>query len=258
MKKTFAQFFQIAMFVCLCIPALSVLAAGPGDKPIKNIVFVHGAFADGSGFKKLYKILTEKGYHVTVVQNPLTSLKDDVDATTRTLDKQDGPTVLVGHSWAGTVITEAGVHPKVASLVYIAAFQPDAGENTAQQSEGAPKMEGSGILPPDENGILYFDRKQFHKGFAADLSKEEADFMAASQTPIYAACFATPVTHAAWKTKPSYAVLSTEDHALSPWVQRKMYERAGDKVTAIKASHAVFISQPEAVAKVIIAASLQQ
>ncbi|SHL62359.1 Pimeloyl-ACP methyl ester carboxylesterase [Chitinophaga jiangningensis] len=252
------KLFQITLFVLFCLPAVSVLAADPGDKPVKNIVLVHGAFADGSGFQKLFKILTAKGYHVTVVQNPLTSLKDDVDATTRILDKQDGPTVLVGHSWAGTVITEAGVHPKVASLVYIAAFQPDAGENSAQQSEGAPKMEGSGILPPDEHGILYFDTKQFHKGFAADLSKEEADFMAASQGPIYAACFGTPVTHAAWKTKPAYAVLSTEDHALSPWVQRKMYERAGDKITEIKASHAVFISHPEEVAKVIIAASLQK
>ncbi|MBV7533083.1 alpha/beta hydrolase [Chitinophaga sp. sic0106] len=254
MKKSFVQLTLLFLF---CIP-VTLLAAGPGGKPIKNIVLVHGAFADGSGFQKLYNILTAKGYNVTVVQNPLTSLKDDVDATNRILDKQDGPSVLVGHSWAGTVITEAGVHPKVASLVYIAAFQPDAGENSAQQSEGAPKMEGSGILPPDENGILYFDKKQFHKGFAADLSKEEADFMAASQGPIYAACFGTPVTHAAWKTKPAYAVLSTEDHALSPWVQRKMYERAGDKITEIKGSHAVFISHPEEVAQVIIAASLQK
>jgi pimeloyl-ACP methyl ester carboxylesterase len=222
---------------------------------IKNIVIVHGAFADGSGYKKLYEILTKKGYQVTVVQNPLTSLKDDVDTTVRTLNRQDGPTVLVGHSWGGTVITEAGVHPKVAALVYIAAFEPDKGETSVQWISSLPTAPEFGILPPDENGVVYFDKSKFHAGFAADLSKEEADFMYASQGPIFGACFATPVKEAAWKTKPSYGIVATEDKAINPDIERNMYRRAGTKITEIKGSHVLFISQPEAVANVIITAA---
>jgi pimeloyl-ACP methyl ester carboxylesterase len=227
----------------------------PAPGEVKNVVIVHGAFADGSGFKKLYSILTKKGYHVTVVQNPLTSLKDDVDATRRALDKQDGPAILVGHSWGGTVITEAGTHPKVAALVYIAAFMPDKGEATGQLAMSLPMKTEGGILPPDENGILYFDRAKFHAGFAADLSQEEADFMSASQVPIFASCFGAPVTEVAWKIKPSYGIVATEDKALNPDIERNMYKRAGAKVTELKGSHVVFISQANAVAKVIIDAA---
>jgi pimeloyl-ACP methyl ester carboxylesterase len=221
----------------------------------KNIVIVHGAFADGSGYKKLYQILTKKGYHVTVVQNPLTSLKDDVDTTIRALDREDGPTILVGHSWGGIVITEAGTHPKVAALVYIAAFQPDKGETSVQWISSLPAAPEFGILPPDEKGVVYFDKSKFHAGFAADLSKEEADFMYASQGPIFGACFATPVREAAWKTKPSYGIVATEDKAINPDIERNMYRRAGTKITEIKGSHVLFISQPAAVATVIIAAA---
>src|ERR1044072_2986073 len=227
----------------------------PAPNEIKNVVIVHGAFADGSGFKKLYSILTKKGYHVTVVQNPLTSLKDDVDATRRALDKQDGPVVLVGHSWGGTVITEAGTHPKVAALVYIAAFMPDKGEATGQLAMSLPMKTEGGILPPDENGVLYFDKAKFHAGFAADVSKEEADFMADSQVPIFASCFGAPVTEVAWKIKPSYGIVATEDKALNPDIERNMYKRAGAKVTELKGSHVVFISQANAVANVIISAA---
>jgi pimeloyl-ACP methyl ester carboxylesterase len=221
----------------------------------KNIVIVHGAFADGSGYKKLYEILTKKGYQVTVVQNPLTSLEDDVNATVRALDRQDGPTVLVGHSWGGTVITEAGMHPKVAALVYIAAFEPDKGETSVQWISSLPTAPEFGILAPDDKGVVYFDKSKFHAGFAADLSKEEADFMYASQGPIFGACFATPVREAAWKTKPSYGIVATEDKAINPDIERNMYHRAGAKITEIKASHVLFISQPAAVANVIIAAA---
>lgn len=227
----------------------------PAPNEIKNVVIVHGAFADGSGFKKLYSILTKKGYHVTVVQNPLTSLKDDVDATRRALDKQDGPVVLVGHSWGGTVITEAGTHPKVAALVYIAAFMPDKGEATGQLAMSLPMKTEGGILPPDEHGVVYFDRSKFHAGFAADVSKEEAGFMSDSQVPIFASCFGAPVTEVAWKTKPSYAIVATEDKALNPDIERNMYKRAGAKVTELKGSHVVFISQANAVANVIISAA---
>ena len=221
---------------------------------VKNVVLVHGAFADGSGFKGLYNILTKKGYNVTVVQNPLTSLKDDVDATNRAIDKQDGPVILVGHSWGGTVITEAGVNPKVVGLVYIAAFAPDKGETTLQWAQLLPTSV-NGILPPDDKGVVYFDKDKFHARFAADLSKDEADFMYASQGPIFVQAFVAPVTEAAWKTKPSYAVVATEDKAINPDTERKMYKRAGAKVTEIKGSHVVFISQPDAVAKVIIEAA---
>lgn len=221
----------------------------------KNVVIVHGAFADGSGYKKLYEILSKKGYQVTVVQNPLTSLEDDVNATVRALDRQDGPTILVGHSWGGTVITEAGTHPKVVALVYIAAFQPDKGETSVQWISSMPVAPEFGILPPDEKGVVYFERSKFHAGFAADLNKADADFMYASQGPIFGACFATPVREAAWKTKPSYGIVATEDKAINPDIERNMYRRSGTKITEIKGSHVLFISQPDAVADVIMSAS---
>jgi pimeloyl-ACP methyl ester carboxylesterase len=221
----------------------------------KNIVIVHGAFADGSGFKEVYRILTKKGFNVTIVQNPLTSLKDDVDATLRVLDKQDGPTILVGHSWAGTVITEAGVHPKVVGLVYIAAFAPDKGEITGALASSLPAAPENGILPPDEKGFVYFDKTKFHAGFAADLSQEDADFMYASQVPIAVKCFTDVVNEVAWKTKPSYGIVATEDKAINPDIERNLYKRAGAKITEIKGNHVIFISQPAAVAKVIMDAA---
>ncbi|MEI9910639.1 MAG: alpha/beta hydrolase [Bacteroidota bacterium] len=221
----------------------------------KNIVIVHGAFADGSGFKGLFDILTKKGYHVTIVQNPLTSLKDDVDATNRILDQQDGTVILVGHSWAGTVITEAGIHPKVVALVYIAAFQPDKGETTAQWAGSLPASPESGIAPPDKNGVVYFSKEKFHAGFCADLSKRDADFMYASQQPIFVNCFTAKISEAAWKLKPSYGIVATEDKAIVPDIERNMYKRSGTKITEIKGSHVVFISHPDAVANVIIEAA---
>lgn len=222
---------------------------------VKNIVIVHGAFADGSGFKGIYDILTRQGYNVSVVQNPLTSLKDDVDAANRIIDKQDGPVILVGHSWGGTVITEAGNNPKVAGLVYIAAFAPDKGENTLQWATSLPAAPENGILPPDEKGIIYFDKAKFHAGFAADLSKELADFMYASQGPIAGQCFADKISTAAFRTKPSYGIVATEDKAINPDIERNMYKRADFKITEIKGSHTVFISQPAKVANVIITAA---
>jgi len=222
---------------------------------VKNIVIVHGAFADGSGWKGVYTLLTKKGYHVTIVQNPLTSLDDDVEATKRILDQQDGPVVLVGHSWAGTVITQAGVDPKVVALVYVAAFQPDKGETSNQWAGSQPRDPSMRVTAPDSKGVIFFDRATFHAGFCADLSPAIADFMNASQQPIVGQCFATPVTEAAWKDKPSYGIVATEDKAINPDIERNMYKRANDKITEIKGSHAVFISNPEAVAQVIIDAS---
>src|SRR5450432_3880811 len=221
---------------------------------VKNIVIVHGAFADGSGWKAVYTILEKKGYHVTIVQNPLSSLDDDVEATNRILDQQDGPVVLVGHSWAGVVITQAGVHPRVVSLVYVAAFEPDKGETANQWSGTQPKADAMRVTA-DKKGVVFFDRTTCHAGFCADLSQATADFMNASQQPIVGQCFGTPVTEAAWKDKPSYGIVATEDKAINPDIERNMYKRAHTKITEIKGSHAVFISNPEAVAQVIINAS---
>lgn len=222
---------------------------------IKNVVLVHGAFADGSGWKGLYQVLTKKGYKVTIVQNPLTSLEDDVAATNLALDKQDGPTILVGHSWGGVVITEAGNHPKVAALVYVAALQPDNGETSVKWFQTAPPAPENGVLQPDEKGIMYYDQAKYHAGFCADLSKEDADFMYASQGAFHAKGFITPITKAAWRDKPAYGIVATEDKSINPDIQRAMYKRSNTKITEIKGSHVVFISQPQAVADVIIAAS---
>jgi pimeloyl-ACP methyl ester carboxylesterase len=222
---------------------------------IKNVVLVHGAFADGSGWKGVYKILTAKGYHVTIVQNPATSLEDDAKATKAALDKQNGPAVLVGHSWGGAVITEAGNHSKVASLVYVAAFQPDNGESALQLFQSAPPSVENGVLPPDEKGIVYYDPAKFHAGFCADLDKSTSDFLAASQVPFYAKGFITPISDAAWKNKPTYAIVATDDKSINPDIQHKMYKRSNSRVTEIKASHAVYISQPERVAEVIMKAA---
>ena len=219
---------------------------------VKNVVLVHGAFADGSGWKGTYEILTKKGYNVTIVQNPLSSLEDDVAATNLALDKQDGPTILVGHSWGGAVITQAGIHNKVVGLVYVAAFQPDLGESAFTWFSSMPPVAENGVMPPDEKGFVYYSKEKYHAGFAADLSKQETEFMYASQGAFAAKSFGTPLTHAAWKTKPSFAVLATEDKSIRPEIQEKMYQRSNTKVSRVKGSHAVFISQPDAVAKVIM------
>jgi len=222
---------------------------------IKNVVLVHGAFADGSGWKALYNVLSKKGFDVTVVQNPLTSLEDDVTATKLALDNQDGPTILVGHSWGGAVITEAGNHPKVAALVYVAAFQPDNGESALQWLQTAPPAPENGVLPPDEKGIVYYDKAKYHAGFCADIPKDEADFMYASQGAFYAKGFVTNITHAAWRDKPAYATLATEDKSIDPSIQHAMYKRSQTKVTEVKGSHVIFMSQPEAVARVVMQAA---
>jgi len=222
---------------------------------IKNVVIVHGAFADGSGWQSVYELLTKQGYHVTIVQNPLSSLNDDVAATTRILDKQDGPTVLVGHSWGGSVISQAGVHPKVAALVYVAAFVPDVNETTLDLIKTAPPAPENGIMAPDDKGYIYYDKQKFHAGFAADLPKEKAEFMYASQGPIAAQSFVTPLTQAAWKTKPSFAIVAAEDKSINPDIERTMYKRAGSKVTELHGSHAIYVSKPKEVAEVIESAA---
>lgn len=252
--KTQFKFLKIFVMAALLV-TVQLFAGAPAAKaqngPVKNIVLVHGAFADGSGWKAVYDILTKKGYHVSIVQNPLTSLKADVDAANSVIDAQDGPVILVGHSWGGTVITEAGVNPKVTALVYIAAFMPDKGETAGQWVSAAPAAPEAGFTKPDQFGFVYFDPAKFHGGFTGDLTKAQSDFMRDSQVPIIGHCFEEPIEHVAWKIKPSYGIVPTEDKALNPNTERSMYKRAHAKVTGIKGSHVIFISQPEAVAKVI-------
>jgi len=244
----------VLVISCWLMPA-NVVAQGTGG--VKNIVLVHGAFADGSGWEGVYKILTAKGYNVTAVQNPLSGgLEEDVEAVNRVLDKQDGPTILVGHSWGGAVITQAGVHANVVGLVYVAAFAPDAGETVLSLILSAPAAPENGILPPDEKGFVYYDKAKFHAGFCADVPADKAAFMYASQGATAAKGFGTPLAQAAWKTKPSWAIVPTEDKSINPEIERRMYKRANSMVTEVKgASHVVFISQPKAVAMVIEAAA---
>jgi pimeloyl-ACP methyl ester carboxylesterase len=218
--------------------------------PARNIVLVHGAFADGAGWRGVYDILTARGYRVSLVQNPLTSLADDVAATRRVLARQDGPTVLVGHSWGGTVITEAGVDPKVSGLVYVSALAPDAGEDTAQLYQGhttPPEF----VIDPQSDGFGFLSLEQFKAGFAADLSDADAAFLRDSQVPIALSAFATKLTQAAWRTKPSWAVIATDDRAFDQKMLFGMANRIGADITTVAASHALYISQAQVVADVI-------
>jgi pimeloyl-ACP methyl ester carboxylesterase len=233
-----------ASLLTLAGPALAAPADG-----VKNVVLVHGAFADGSGWKPVADLLAKDGYKVSIVQEPETSLEDDVAATNRILDRQDGPTVLVGHSYGGAVITEAGNNAHVKSLVYVAALQPDEGESVAKlttQTPGATKG-----IAPSADGYLFLDPKVFAADFAADIPKATAEFMAISQMPVALKAFTADIKSPAWKVKPSYAIVATQDRALNPDLERFMSKRAGSKVTELKSSHVAFLSHPREVANVI-------
>ena len=222
--------------------------------PVRNVVIVHGALADGSGWRPVAEILGARGLNVTVVQQPITSLAEDVAATRRVLDLQQGPTILVGHSYGGMVITEAGHHEAVAGLVYVAAFQPDRGESLAGLASATPPA-GQGIRETKDGQYLYLDPAAFHADFAADLPRAEADFLGRSQVFAAKAAFTAAAGDPAWRGKRSWAVVATEDRSINPELERRMAGRAGSTVTEIAASHAVFASQPEKVAAVIEAAA---
>lgn len=252
MKNYLIQFSRNLTVGCALLVLLQVSQArAQTGAPIKNIVIVHGAFTDASGWEPVYQILTKDGYNVSLVQNPLTSLQDDVDATNRILDRQQGRAILVGHSWGGAVITEAGASAKVAGLVYVAAFMPDVNESAISLIRSGPQLAVNGILAPDKNGLLYFDKDKFRACFAAEQTASKAAFMADSQQPIAVKSFLTPVTTAAWKIKPTYAIVATEDKSISPDLERKMYKHAGAKVTEVSSSHTVYLANPAAVAAVI-------
>jgi pimeloyl-ACP methyl ester carboxylesterase len=219
-----------------------------------TVVLVHGGFVDGSGWRGVYDRLKADGHRVLVVQNPTLSLEGDVAATKLILDDIDGPVVLVGHSYGGVVITEAGTDPRVAGLVYIAAFAPDRGESVntliADPPSGAPVPP---ILPP-RDGFLFLDRARFHDSFAGDLSHEDAAFMADSQVPWGVDALGGAVSDPGWRSKPSWYLVSTDDRMIPPPAQRAMAERAGASVTEVSGSHAVYVSEPRAVADLINAA----
>jgi len=218
---------------------------------VKNVVLVHGGFVDGSGWQGVYKALKKNGYVVSIVQNPTISLADDVAATKRTLGAQNGPVILVGHSYGGVVITEAGNDPKVAGLVYIAAFAPDRGESvSALIKDPPPGAPVPPILPP-QDGYLFLDKTKFAASFAGDVNSEDAEFMADSQVPWGVEALSGTITQPAWKSKPSWYLVSTEDRMIPPEAQRAMSKRAGSTVVEVKGSHAVYVSQPQAVASLI-------
>lgn len=221
----------------------------------RNVVLVHGGFVDGSGWQGVYDALTADGYRVAIAQNPTLSLEDDAAVTRRLIDGLDGPVVLVGHSYGGAVITEAGLHDNVASLVYIAAFAPDKGESVNTLIAGFP-AEGPQppILPPTD-GFLFLDRDKFHASFAGDLPAGLAAFMADSQVPWGVNALGGTISEASWRIKPSWYLVTTDDRMIPPPAQRAMAERTGATVTEVPASHSVYVSQPAAVAALITQAA---
>jgi pimeloyl-ACP methyl ester carboxylesterase len=238
------------MTIILCIGE-NAMAQTKSTAVVKNIVIVHGGLVDGSGWEAVYNVLKKDGYAVTIVQNPTISLADDVAFTKRAIAAQNGPVILVGHSYGGAVITEAGNDPKVAGLVYVAAFALDKGESvSALIKDPPPGAPVPPILPPVD-GFLLLDRAKFPASFAADVSPEKAEFMADSQVPWGVNAVGGTINEAGWKTKSTWYLLTTEDRMLPPDAQRLMSKRAGAKVVEVKSSHAVYLSHPQAVAQII-------
>jgi pimeloyl-ACP methyl ester carboxylesterase len=226
----------------------------PGEG-VRNVVLVHGGFVDGSGWQGVYDLLKKDGYNVSIVQNPTISLADDVAVTKRTLAAQNGPAILVGHSYGGVVITEAGNDPKVAGLVYIAAFAPDKGESVSLLIKNPPPGAPVPPIMPPEDGYLFLDRAKFRESFAADVAPDAAAFMADSQVPWGLEALDGAVAEPAWRTKPSWYLVATDDKMIPPDAQRAMSRRAGSTVVEAKGSHAVYVSQPQSVAAIITKAA---
>jgi len=222
---------------------------------VQNVVLVHGGFVDGSGWEGVYHLLKQDGFNVRIVQNPTVSLDGDVAATEQVLDQQEGPTLLVGHSYGGVVITESGTHENVAGLVYIAAFAPDQGESVSTLIADPPPGAPVPPIQPPQDGFLFLDRDKFAASFAADLSQDLASFMADAQTPWGLDALNGTVTQPAWKSKRSWYLVATDDRMIPPPAQRAMAERAGSTTTEAPGSHAIYVSQPSAVSDLITQAA---
>jgi len=223
---------------------------------VRNVVLVHGGFVDGSGWQGVYESLTRDGFRVSIVQNPTLSLEGDAAATRWVLDAQDGPVVLVGHSYGGAVITEAGTYPNVAALVYVCAFAPDKNESVGSLIAGFPADGPQPPILPPRDGFLLLDRDKFHASFAGDLPDGPAAFMADSQVPWNVDAPAGMITDPAWRAKPSWYLVTSEDRMIPPSAQRTMAERIGATVSEVAASHSVYVAQPEAVATFIAQAAV--
>jgi pimeloyl-ACP methyl ester carboxylesterase len=245
--------YSVLFVLAGCIFSAQNLSAQNNDHRIRNIVLVHGAWADGSGWRGVYDVLIKDGYNVSIVQEPETSFQEDVAATKRVLAQQDGPCILVAHSYGGAVITEAGTDPSVAGLVYIAAHMPDAGENEADDGKRFPSdLSKSNAIMKTADGFTYLDPAQFHEYFAADLSAEQAAFMARSQVLNKAENFKAVITTAAWRSKPSWMLVAGADKTINPDLERWYATRANShKVEVSGASHSVYVSHPKEVAALI-------
>ena len=246
-SKGYAAIALAAAILCASVDAANAA-------PVRNIVLVHGAWVDASGWKPVYEILTRDGYDVTMVQEPLTSLEDDVAATNRILDLQSGPCILVAHSYGGSVITEAGVHPNVVGLVYVAAHAPDIGEDEGDLGRKMPSLtqKQAGAIKKTADGFTFLDPTDFQRDFAADLPIKQAEFESRSQIPTAAKAFNSRMTAAAWKTKPSWAIVAEADRIINPDLERMYYARAHSHTIELKgASHSVYESRPEEVAALI-------
>jgi pimeloyl-ACP methyl ester carboxylesterase len=251
---------RISQSLCVVFLVLTcgMLSAQNNEHRVRNIVLVHGAWADGSGWKGVYDILVKDGFNVSIVQEPETSFQDDVAAVKRTLALQDGPSILVAHSYGGAVITEAGTDPSVAGLVYVAAHMPDAGEKESEDGKRFPSdLAKSGALKKTSDGFTYIDPAQFHELFAADLSSEQAAVMSRSQVFNFADNFSATITTAAWKTKPSWMLVAGSDRTINPDLERWYANRAGSHTVEVAgASHSVYVSHPREVASVIESAAI--
>ncbi len=243
----FASLLALIAAASLASGAMAATEPAPA-----SVVLVHGAFADGSDWARVIALLQARGVHVTAVQNPLTSLADDVAATQRAIAAQPGKVVLVGHSWGGTVITEAGASDKVAALVYVSAFAPDVGQNSAELGKGYPTPPGLAALSADASGFLHISDEGMRTHFAFDVPAPRAAVMAATQGPIAAKAFDEPVSVAAWKTHPSWYAVSTRDHMIAPELQAALAQRIGAHATRLATSHVPQESQPAKVAAVIL------
>jgi pimeloyl-ACP methyl ester carboxylesterase len=222
---------------------------------VKNVVLVHGGFVDGSGWEGVYRLLEQEGFNVSVVQNPTLSLQDDAIFTRRVLDQQDGPTILVGHSYGGAVISEAGTHENVAGLAYITAFAPDQGESVNTLIAGFPQDGPQPPILPPQDGFLFLDREKFAESFAGDVEPAKAAFMADSQVPWGLDALGGAVSDPAWRHKPTWYLIVTDDRMIPPAAQRTMAERTGAQTAETPGSHAIYVSQPAVVADVIAQAA---